>query len=176
MHNSNRMRAKIFLDNLEDQNGSNFVQNLLQYRVKLMIFILIKGWRAKFKASAGHICPTGRKLCMPDLNNNIIYILHILQRNEYKVSLTFFIDMHFICRLPRTTLSIWPFPNWRISRGSWKSLEESGSWETNLLLSTFWPTNSSTSQGSFSLESWFVLRPCIANFFLLRPYQNDYGN
>jgi len=26
----------------------------------------------------------------------------------------------------------------------------------------------------FSLQ--FVLRPCITNFFLLRSYQNDYGN
>ena len=30
-----------------------------------MIFIFTKGWRAKFKASAGHIWPAGRMLCMP---------------------------------------------------------------------------------------------------------------
>ncbi len=33
-----------------------------------MIFIFTKGWRAKFKASAGHIWPAGRMLCMPVLD------------------------------------------------------------------------------------------------------------
>ena len=35
---------------------------------KNILFNLNKGWRAKFKASAGHIWPAGRMLCMPGVD------------------------------------------------------------------------------------------------------------
>jgi len=40
-----------------------------------MILNLIKGWRAKCKALAGHIWPVGRMLCMPVLDHGVCIIL-----------------------------------------------------------------------------------------------------
>jgi len=70
-----------------------FKKKLLLYTLKIIIFNITKGWRAKFKASAGHIFPAGRMLCMPGMESkNLAELLVVdnqIPQQNFKVLLKF---------------------------------------------------------------------------------------
>ena len=57
VHISNVMRAGKKFHHSEGRNWFFHMRNLLRYATERMQFSLSQSWRAKFKASAGNICP-----------------------------------------------------------------------------------------------------------------------